>query len=283
MNPLLRVRGVTKSFGGAAALKGVDLDLYPGEIHALMGMNGAGKSTLVQILSGVHQADAGTIEVDGRPHTALAGGLPERCEAEAVLGEQAVPYGHRQPARLSGVQASQVVRAARQGQQAKSQVPVFDGIRLAEGPACALGKTQSFAEIRIVDALAATGQLGLTRFRLGTLFQLLQAKHASGQVTGPCDEDAQPPLGQPLLDGVQRQYFRSPARREDKVKLVGSGPKCVQRMDVIEGDRAPVEDRGVIEDTRPDDARLPSRTAVRFGQIRRRGGWTARKAAHRAQ
>ncbi|WP_419668067.1 sugar ABC transporter ATP-binding protein [Streptomyces sp. 2-1] len=71
MNPLLRVRGVTKSFGGAAALKGVDLDLYPGEIHALMGMNGAGKSTLVQILSGVHQADSGTIEVDGRPHTAL--------------------------------------------------------------------------------------------------------------------------------------------------------------------------------------------------------------------
>ena len=71
MNPLLRVRGVTKSFGGAAALKGVDLDLYPGEIHALMGMNGAGKSTLVQILSGVHQADVGTIEVDGRPHTAL--------------------------------------------------------------------------------------------------------------------------------------------------------------------------------------------------------------------
>ncbi|MGW4317894.1 sugar ABC transporter ATP-binding protein [Streptomyces sp. NPDC004684] len=64
---VLRVRGVTKSFGGAAALKGVDLDLRPGEIHALMGMNGAGKSTLVQIVSGVHQADGGTIEVGGRP------------------------------------------------------------------------------------------------------------------------------------------------------------------------------------------------------------------------
>ncbi|MFI6034702.1 sugar ABC transporter ATP-binding protein [Streptomyces sp. NPDC051315] len=63
---VMRVRGVTKSFGGAAALKGVDLDLYPGEIHALMGMNGAGKSTLVQVLSGVHQADGGKIEVDGR-------------------------------------------------------------------------------------------------------------------------------------------------------------------------------------------------------------------------
>ncbi|WP_405995651.1 ATP-binding cassette domain-containing protein [Streptomyces sp. NBC_00986] len=63
---VLRVRGVTKSFGGAAALKGVDLDLYPGEVHALMGMNGAGKSTLVQVLSGVHQSDAGTVEVKRR-------------------------------------------------------------------------------------------------------------------------------------------------------------------------------------------------------------------------
>ncbi|MFC4503365.1 MULTISPECIES: sugar ABC transporter ATP-binding protein [Streptomyces] len=70
-HPVLRVRGVTKHFGGAAALKGVDLDLYPGEIHALMGMNGAGKSTLVRVLSGVHQADGGTIEVDGREQHAL--------------------------------------------------------------------------------------------------------------------------------------------------------------------------------------------------------------------
>jgi ABC-type sugar transport system ATPase subunit len=68
---VVRVRGVTKSFGGAAALKGVDLDLHPGEIHALMGMNGAGKSTLVQVLCGVHQPDGGSIEVGGHPHPGL--------------------------------------------------------------------------------------------------------------------------------------------------------------------------------------------------------------------
>ncbi|MFF7884673.1 sugar ABC transporter ATP-binding protein [Streptomyces sp. NPDC020794] len=68
---VVRVRGVTKSFGGAAALKGVDLDLYPGEVHALMGMNGAGKSTLVQILSGVYQPDGGTIQVNGATHCGL--------------------------------------------------------------------------------------------------------------------------------------------------------------------------------------------------------------------
>ncbi|MEU6372805.1 sugar ABC transporter ATP-binding protein [Streptomyces sp. NPDC046909] len=71
VDAVLRVRGITKSFGGAAALKGVDLDLYPGEIHALMGMNGAGKSTLVQVLSGVHQPDGGTVEVDGHAHHGL--------------------------------------------------------------------------------------------------------------------------------------------------------------------------------------------------------------------
>ncbi|MGW0822896.1 sugar ABC transporter ATP-binding protein [Streptomyces sp. NPDC002845] len=68
---VLRLRGVTKSFGGAAALKQADLDVKPGEIHALMGMNGAGKSTLVHVLAGVHQADEGRIELDGRTHGSL--------------------------------------------------------------------------------------------------------------------------------------------------------------------------------------------------------------------
>ncbi|GAX55039.1 sugar ABC transporter ATP-binding protein [Streptomyces olivochromogenes] len=71
LSAVVRVRGVTKSFGGAAALKGVDLDLYPGEVHALMGMNGAGKSTLVQILSGAHQPDGGTIQVNGATYCGL--------------------------------------------------------------------------------------------------------------------------------------------------------------------------------------------------------------------
>jgi ABC-type sugar transport system ATPase subunit len=62
----VRLRGVGKSFGGARALRDVDLDLRAGKIHALMGMNGAGKSTLVKILSGVYSPDAGRIEVNGR-------------------------------------------------------------------------------------------------------------------------------------------------------------------------------------------------------------------------
>jgi ribose transport system ATP-binding protein len=65
--PFLAARGIAKSFGGAAALKRVSLDIVRGEVHGLAGANGAGKSTLIKILAGLHQPDAGSIEIDGRP------------------------------------------------------------------------------------------------------------------------------------------------------------------------------------------------------------------------
>ncbi len=67
--PLLEVRDLSKRFGSVVALRSATLTLSRGEIHALMGANGAGKSTLVKILTGVHPADSGTIEVDGAVRT----------------------------------------------------------------------------------------------------------------------------------------------------------------------------------------------------------------------
>src|ERR1700712_5846943 len=63
--PVLSLKGVSKGFGAVRALTDIDLDIYPGEVVAIVGDNGAGKSTLIKILAGVHPQDAGTISFDG--------------------------------------------------------------------------------------------------------------------------------------------------------------------------------------------------------------------------
>lgn len=79
--PYMRVEKLVKKFGPFMALNGVDLEVYPGEVHALLGDNGAGKSTLIKILSGVHEPTSGSIYIEGRakkfrsPRDATAAGI----------------------------------------------------------------------------------------------------------------------------------------------------------------------------------------------------------------
>jgi ABC-type sugar transport system ATPase subunit len=79
--PYLVLRGISKRYPGVHALDGIDFDVYPGEVHALVGENGAGKSTLVNILSGAVPADAGSIEVEGKPVTIAS---PRQSEALGI-------------------------------------------------------------------------------------------------------------------------------------------------------------------------------------------------------
>jgi ribose transport system ATP-binding protein len=94
--PLLQMAGITKRFGSATALDGVDLALERGEVHALVGENGAGKSTLVKILTGAYHRDAGEIRLEGglvdfhTPADAQAAGVCAVHQEIHLLGHRTV-------------------------------------------------------------------------------------------------------------------------------------------------------------------------------------------------
>ncbi|MFV0384986.1 sugar ABC transporter ATP-binding protein [Paracoccus sp. (in: a-proteobacteria)] len=82
--PIMQLRGVSKSFGMTHALTDLSLDLYPGEVHALVGENGAGKSTMIKIMTGIHQPDRGEVLVDGTQQRIMG------PQAAGVLGIAAI-------------------------------------------------------------------------------------------------------------------------------------------------------------------------------------------------
>lgn len=87
MVSILQLSGIRKRFGATVALDGVELDVAPGEVHALVGENGAGKSTLMKILSGALDPDAGTMRLDGAAY-APAGPLPARRAGVVMVHQE---------------------------------------------------------------------------------------------------------------------------------------------------------------------------------------------------
>ena len=67
IEPIFQMEHISKRFGATQALENVSMNLYPGEVHALIGENGAGKSTLIKVMTGIHQPDQGEILLDGKP------------------------------------------------------------------------------------------------------------------------------------------------------------------------------------------------------------------------
>ena len=89
--PVLALRSVTKTFGMTVALKSMSLELYPGEVHAVVGENGAGKSTMIKIMTGIHQPTSGTLEIDAKttviagPHAAREAGIAAMYQEPMVF------------------------------------------------------------------------------------------------------------------------------------------------------------------------------------------------------
>ncbi|RKN45308.1 sugar ABC transporter ATP-binding protein [Micromonospora endolithica] len=160
--PLLALRGIGKSFLGVRVLHGVDLDLAPGEVHAVVGENGAGKSTLMKIVSGAYAPDDGTVEFAGEarvfrgPRDAQRAGigiihqefnlLPERTVAENVY------LGH-EPVRRGLVDRREMVR--RTGQLLAS---IGETALPADTPVGRLGVAQQQV-VEIAKALALDARL----------------------------------------------------------------------------------------------------------------------------
>ncbi|MFI0847021.1 sugar ABC transporter ATP-binding protein [Mesorhizobium sp. IMUNJ 23232] len=86
-SPVLAMRNIAKNFGATHALEDVSLELFPGEIHALLGENGAGKSTLIKIITGVYQPDRGDIELDGKPVVIRSAAEAQRLGIAAIYQE----------------------------------------------------------------------------------------------------------------------------------------------------------------------------------------------------
>ncbi|WP_336791413.1 amino acid ABC transporter ATP-binding protein [Gordonia malaquae] len=103
--PLVRVRGLTKSFGAHPALRGVDLDVNEGEVTVLLGPSGSGKSTLLRTVNHIEKPDAGFVEVDGDiiGYRHVGGRLRERPSREiaaqrariGMVFQQFNLFGHR--------------------------------------------------------------------------------------------------------------------------------------------------------------------------------------------
>jgi ribose transport system ATP-binding protein len=189
--PILRMQGVHKSFPGVQALRGVDLDVYPGEIHGLVGKNGAGKSTLVRVLMGLHEPDAGTLELDGHrfahitANEALRAGVtyvPQHVSmmdsltvAENMLAGR-LPKGFLGLVDWKATYAEAEMRLKKLGLRLDVHKPV-EGLTVAEQTMLAIAKALfSNAKLIILDEPTAS----LPRSDINRLFEFVRALEKKG-------------------------------------------------------------------------------------------------------
>jgi rhamnose transport system ATP-binding protein len=191
--PKLTLTGVSKSFPGVRALHDVSLELYPGEVTALIGENGAGKSTLVKILTGIYQPDSGDIRIDGRPvrlptpHAAFELGITAIHQETVLFDELSVAeniyLGHTPRTRFGTIDWRKMRETARDllGQMGASHILPEQRLRdlsIANRHLVAIARAMSVeAEIVIMDEPTAA----LSHKEIEELFVLIDLLRQAGR------------------------------------------------------------------------------------------------------
>lgn len=185
------MQGIGKAFGPVRVLEGVDFRIEAGEIHALMGENGAGKSTLMKILSGVYQADAGEILVDGRAVQIRSTVEAERAGIAIIHQElNLIPqltvmenlFLGREPSRFGMVDTATMRKEARKwldkvGAQRIDPQTEAGLLSIGQQQLVEIAKALSLnAQVLVMDEPTAA----LTNREIETLFEIMQSLKASG-------------------------------------------------------------------------------------------------------
>ncbi len=191
MKALLQLTDIRKSFGAVRALKGVSFELFPGEVHALLGENGAGKSTLIKVITGAHLPDGGTLVVAGEevsnlsPSKARELGIACIYQQPALFPDLTVAENIGLRLKKTGVLhrvrwASQRTQAVELLHRIGAEISPDSEVRSLSMPeqqlveiACALG---SGARIVIMDEPTAS----LTQKEQHLLFKVVRDLRASG-------------------------------------------------------------------------------------------------------
>jgi ABC-type sugar transport system ATPase subunit len=156
-DPLIRIIGLRKSFGGTEVVKGVGLELRAGEIRALCGHNGAGKSTVIKMLSGQLQPDAGAIEIDGEPVRLRSRRQAQRAGIALVDQELSVVPGLTiaENLALGDLGADALVLPARMHRRSRALLAT---VGLEHRDPAALLSSLSIGERQLVEIARALGQ-----------------------------------------------------------------------------------------------------------------------------
>jgi rhamnose transport system ATP-binding protein len=189
--PIVELLKISKSFGSTPVLNEVDLSLYPGEVHALLGENGAGKSTLVKILCGVHLADSGKIRLNGEmiqfktPAQARQAGIAVIYQEPTLFPDLSIAeniYMGRQPRRPGGfIDFPAMNRGvtgimSQLGVQLRPQDPVL-GLSIADQQIVEIAKALTFAaKVLVMDEPTAA----LSSAEVARLFEVVKRLRAQG-------------------------------------------------------------------------------------------------------